>query len=169
MNPPQLIKYLDTHTGRNVEPTERIHSYAIRTGVVIQVSAMQMTVLLAIAERAIRIDLETSIESGKILCAAAVVEQYGNSETHTFRGDEREMLEGLTRLVRDSDPDIITGYNIDNFDLPKIKERMEALEDRKDRLTRAILAGWGRVPATEEACTAGSMSTFTSITSCSSP
>ena len=53
------------------------------------------------------------------------------------------MLEGLTRLVRDSDPDIITGYNIDNFDLPKIKERMEALEDRKDRLTRAILAGWG--------------------------
>ena len=102
-------------------------------------------------------DLETSIESGKILCAAAVVEQNGKSETHTFRGDEREMLEGLTRLVRDSDPDIITGYNIDNFDLPKIKERMEALEDRKDRLTRAILAGWGRVPATEEACKGGGM------------
>ena len=97
-------------------------------------------------------DLETSIETGRILCAAAVVEQNGESETHTFRGDEREMLEGLTRLVRDSDPDIITGYNIDNFDLPKIKERMEELEDSKDRLTRAMLAGWGRVPVTEEAC-----------------
>ena len=100
-------------------------------------------------------DLETSIESGHILCAAAVVEQNGKSETHTFRGDEREMLEGLTRLVRDSDPDIITGYNIDNFDLPRIKERMEAHEDGNDKLTRAILAGWGRIPVTEEACKGG--------------
>ena len=100
-------------------------------------------------------DLETSIESGRILCAAAVVEQNGESETHTFKGDEREMLEGLTRLVRDSDPDIITGYNIDNFDLPKIKERMEELEDSKDRLTKAALAGWGRIPITEGACKGG--------------
>ncbi len=100
-------------------------------------------------------DLETSIESGKILCAAAVVEQNGQSETHTFRGDEREMLEGLTRLVRDSDPDIITGYNIDNFDLPKVKERMQDLEERNDKLTRAVLAGWGRIPITEEACKGG--------------
>jgi len=100
-------------------------------------------------------DLETSIESGKILCAAAVVEQHGQSETHTFRGDEREMLEGLTRLVRDSDPDIITGYNIDNFDLPKVKERMQDLEERNDKLTRAVLAGWGRIPITEEACKGG--------------
>ena len=100
-------------------------------------------------------DLETSIESGHILCAAAVVEQNGKSETHTFRGDEREMLEGLTRLVRDSDPDIITGYNIDNFDLPRIKERMEAHENSGDRLTRAALAGWGRIPITEEACKGG--------------
>ncbi len=100
-------------------------------------------------------DLETSIESGHILCAAAVIEQNGKSETHTFRGDEREMLEGLTRLVRDSDPDIITGYNIDNFDLPRIKERMEAHEDGNDKLTRAILAGWGRIPITEGACKGG--------------
>ncbi len=100
-------------------------------------------------------DLETSIETGKILCAAAVVEQNGQSETHTFRGDEREMLEGLTRLVRDSDPDIITGYNIDNFDLPKVKERMQDLEERNDKLTRAVLAGWGRIPITEEACKGG--------------
>ena len=100
-------------------------------------------------------DLETSIESGRILCAAAVVEQNGQSETYRFRGDEREMLEGLTRLVRESDPDIITGYNIDNFDLPKIKERMKALEDSKDQLTRASLAGWGRIPITEEACKGG--------------
>ena len=100
-------------------------------------------------------DLETSIESGHILCAAAVIQQNGKSETHTFRGDERKMLEDLTRLVRDSDPDIITGYNIDNFDLPKIKERMEELEDGNDKLSRAILAGWGRVPVTEEACKGG--------------
>ena len=100
-------------------------------------------------------DLETSIESGRILCAAAVVQQNDTSNTHTFSGDEREILEGLTRLVRDSDPDIITGYNIDNFDLPKIKERMESLGNKQDKLSRAVLAGWGRIPITEESCKGG--------------
>jgi len=97
-------------------------------------------------------DLETSITGGQILCAAAVVQRGGSSKTHTFDGEERDILEGLTRLVRESDPDIITGYNIDNFDLPKIRERMEALEDRRDVFSRAALAGWSRIPVTEDAC-----------------
>ena len=34
-----------------------------------------------------------------------------------YRGSEAEILEGLTATVQATDPDIITGYNIDNFDL----------------------------------------------------
>ncbi len=100
-------------------------------------------------------DLETSIENGRILCAAAVIQRGDKTESHTFDGDEWGILAELTRLVRESDPDIITGYNIDNFDLPKIRERMEALQPRGEIMDRAELAGWGRVPITEEACKGG--------------
>jgi len=39
------------------------------------------------------------------------------------------MLRGWRDFVRDVDPDIITGYNIVNFDLPYIIERAEFLKD----------------------------------------
>jgi DNA polymerase I len=63
-------------------------------------------------------DLETSVKHNTILCAAAVIDRSGERKTHEFIGSEKEIMEGLTRLVRDEDPDFITGYNIDNFDLP---------------------------------------------------
>ncbi len=100
-------------------------------------------------------DLETSIEHGTILCAAAVIDRPAAPEeerrsTHTFQGKEREIMAGLTRLVRESDPDIITGYNIDNFDLPKIDSRAKNMSRSGAPLDRAELAGWGRVPYTEK-------------------
>ena len=91
-------------------------------------------------------DLETSIAEETILCAAAVVQRGKERTEHTFRGSEREILEGLARLVRESDPDIITGYNIDNFDLPRIESRMKALARGSNIESAAELFGWGRVP-----------------------
>ena len=42
--------------------------------------------------------------------------------------DEKEMLKAWQRYVIEVDPDIITGYNIVNFDIPYIIERAEALK-----------------------------------------
>ena len=90
------------------------------------------------------IDLETSIATNDILCAAVVIDRGGERTEHVFRGDERtEILEPICQLVRDQDPDIITGYNIDNFDLPRILERTEALTKKDEK---SNLFGWGRVP-----------------------
>lgn len=96
-------------------------------------------------------DLETSIRHPTIYCAAAIT-QFGDGrrESRIFSGDERTMMAELTAYVRDRDPDIITGYNIDNFDLPRLQQRQqdhaggrnEAEEDEAGRLF-----GWGRVPA----------------------
>ncbi len=41
-----------------------------------------------------------------------------------FFEDEKEMLNGLIDIIKGYDPDIITGYNINNFDLPYILDRM---------------------------------------------
>ena len=40
-----------------------------------------------------------------------------------FSGPEKEILTGLTELIRKEDPDIITGYNIDNFDIGRVVDR----------------------------------------------
>ena len=94
------------------------------------------------------LDLETSVKHNTILCAAVVIDRGGSRTEHEFRGAEKDILEGMTRLVRDEDPDFITGYNIDNFDLPRIIERAEENSGRS-RFEQAALCGWGRVPAIE--------------------
>jgi DNA polymerase I len=37
---------------------------------------------------------------------------------------EKEMMERFVEIIKEYDPDIITGYNINNFDMPYILERM---------------------------------------------
>lgn len=96
-------------------------------------------------------DLETSIAHDTILCAAAVVEDMGTGERshHTFAEDEETILKQLTSLIRDSDPDIITGYNIDNFDMGRIVDRAN-LVSKKNKSLKAETMGWGRVTLSEE-------------------
>ena len=91
-------------------------------------------------------DLETSITHDTILCAAVVIDRAGEREEHALQGEESQLLESLTRIVRESDPDIITGWNIDNFDLPRIGMRRDVLASKSDVSRGAELFGWGRVP-----------------------
>ena len=96
-------------------------------------------------------DLETSIEHETVLCAAACVEHLGSGERQTFefRGTESDILEGLTRAVHATDPDIITGYNIDNFDLPRLADRTVVLQRGRGWEGTNALFGWGRAPRME--------------------
>ena len=41
---------------------------------------------------------------------------------------ETELLERWAEFIREADPDIITGYNIQNFDLPYVINRSAALK-----------------------------------------
>ena len=96
-------------------------------------------------------DLETSIEHETVLCAAACVEHLGSGERQTFefRGTESDILEGLTSAVHATDPDIITGYNIDNFDLPRLADRTAVLQRGRGWEGTNALFGWGRAPRME--------------------
>ncbi|WIA42723.1 hypothetical protein OEZ86_008668 [Tetradesmus obliquus] len=66
-------------------------------------------------------------------CAAIV-----GAEVMSFES-EAEMLNRWTSLVLETDPDIITGYNINNFDLPYLFERAKALRVDGDAHQ------WGRI------------------------
>ena len=96
-------------------------------------------------------DLETSIAHNTVLCGAAWIEnmENGTRQEFSFIGTESHILEQMTLVVRANDPDIITGYNIDNFDLPRLFERTEVLAKKVEWRKRAQLFGWGRVPQIE--------------------
>lgn len=83
-------------------------------------------------------DLENSVEHDFIYCICAVVSE-GETvrECEPITGSEKEIIVKFGELIRKEDPDVITGYNIDNYDIRKIKERAEAI-----KLTDAM--PWGR-------------------------
>ena len=63
-------------------------------------------------------------------CLPIVGSQVINSDT------EEEMLTKWSQFIRDTDPDIITGYNIANFDIPYLMNRAKALQNRHPTLKR---------------------------------
>ncbi|MCI4326399.1 MAG: DNA polymerase II [Thermoplasmata archaeon] len=74
-------------------------------------------------------DIENSIRNRTIFCICGVVARAdGTRGTFRFGGpDERGTLQEFARIIREEDPDVITGYNIGGYDLPLLLERAEAL------------------------------------------
>ena len=112
---------------------------------------VQATEPFAVPYTVFSFDLETSIEHETVLCAAACVENLGTGERQVFQysGEEQDILEGLTATVLATDPDIITGYNIDNFDLPRLADRTGVLQRGRGGEGTMALFGWGRAPRLE--------------------
>ncbi|MGI0150649.1 MAG: DNA-directed DNA polymerase, partial [Thermoplasmata archaeon] len=73
-------------------------------------------------------DIENAIRERTIFTICGVVERPGAPE-ESFRlaGEEREVLEGFFRKIRDVDPDVLTGYNIGGYDIPLLLERARTL------------------------------------------
>ncbi|KDE60611.1 DNA polymerase [Halostagnicola sp. A56] len=73
-------------------------------------------------------------------------------EVRSF-ADEEAMLEAFLDYVDDTDPDILTGWNFEDFDCPYFLDRLEVLEgphhdydlnpDRLSRVDEVWRSGWG--------------------------
>ena len=76
-------------------------------------------------------DVETSLKERKIFCICCVLKKGDKVDGRQFSGEgpggERKMIEDFSRFIEDSDPDVITGYNIDGFDIPQIIQRAAAM------------------------------------------
>ena len=82
-------------------------------------------------------DIENSIRDEHLYTICYVVDNgQGLEERPALVGTEREIIEGFTKAIRDEDPDVISGYNIDNYDIPKIIERA--------KVNRIESLPWGR-------------------------
>jgi len=87
-------------------------------------------------------DVETSLKEPRIFCICCVVKKGEKLEGRQFPGDgpggEKKMIEDFVKYIHEVDPDVITGYNIDGFDIPQIIQRANAL--------RMPEMSWGRYP-----------------------
>jgi len=88
--------------------------------------------------RILSFDIENSIEHDYIYTICAVTEEDGIYKTcEPITGNEKDIITRFSDLIRKEDPDIITGYNIDNYDIKKISDRAQ-FNKMKDALP------WGR-------------------------
>ena len=75
-------------------------------------------------------DIENAIETrnneqyGNILVIGYSIFDGTSWEKGAIRGSEEDILWGFNKLVTSKDPDVVTGYNIDGYDLPVVKYRM---------------------------------------------
>lgn len=125
--------------------------YPVDVTIACHVNDLQASEPFQVPFRLFSFDLETSIEHETVLCAAAWIEDMasGKRQSFSYKGDEASILRALTDIVRKHDPDIITGYNIDNFDFPRLADRTSALTRKKDWKAQSELLGWGRAPILE--------------------
>ncbi|MFW6318255.1 MAG: 3'-5' exonuclease, partial [Halorubrum sp.] len=74
-----------------------------------------------------------------------------NFEVRTFE-EEAAMLDAFVEYIDDTDPDLLTGWNFEDFDAPYVLDRLEVLDDGSqydlsvDRLSRigeVWRSGWG--------------------------
>ncbi len=69
-------------------------------------------------------DIENSIETREIYCICYEVRENGQTiKEGKLSGQEGQIIQDFVQAISDSDPDLITGYNIDGYDLPLLDER----------------------------------------------
>ena len=88
--------------------------------------------------RVLSFDIENSVLHDYIFTICAVVWENGKiKECEPIVGTEKDIIKGFGDLIRKEDPDVITGYNIENYDIKKIVERA-TVHKMQDELR------WGR-------------------------
>ncbi len=94
------------------------------TNIVLEVTKIEPIEPFKPRLRILSLDIENSLKDSRIFCiCCAFRNQNGTVEYRTMSGDEAEIIKGFAALIQELDPDVITGYNIDNFDIPIILER----------------------------------------------
>lgn len=65
-------------------------------------------------------DIENSIKDGTIYTICYAMHDGESMAGDSLSGTEKEILSGFEKAIQKHDPDIITGYNIDGYDIPQI-------------------------------------------------
>ena len=106
---------------------EQVEDEAYKTDIVINAERFENIKAFHPKLKILSFDVETSLREPKIFTICCVVKSEGKVEGRSFFGDEKKMIQDFTEFIIQTDPDVITGYNIDGFDIPQILQRAAAL------------------------------------------
>ncbi|HTY46502.1 MAG TPA: DNA polymerase domain-containing protein [Methanomassiliicoccales archaeon] len=77
-------------------------------------------------------DVENSITDGHLYTICYFIRDHGGLHPgEPIWGTEKEIVEQFTAAIQKEDPDVLTGYNIDGYDIPTIMERARKAGIRK--------------------------------------
>jgi len=107
--------------GENAE--EEKNNYT--TDLVIKIKTVKKTEDFNPELKIFSFDIENSISTREIFVIGYSIYFDGKIREGSLTGGEKEILKGFNELVQKEDPDIITGYNIDGYDMPLLEERMK--------------------------------------------
>jgi DNA polymerase I len=106
---------------------EQVEDKAYKTDIVVNAERFENIKAFHPKLKILSFDVETSLREPKIFTICCVVKSDGEVEGRSFFGDEKKMIQDFTDFIVQTDPDVITGYNIDGFDIPQIRQRAAAL------------------------------------------
>lgn len=128
----------DNDMGSCIRVTGDITDGMYSTDIIMKMSSFENIEAFDPGLRILSFDIENSIAHDFLYTVCAVIEEdnvYRNCEP--IVGSEKDIITKFAELIQNEDPDVITGYNIDNYDIRKMQER--ALYNKmKDALA------WGR-------------------------
>src|SRR4030066_195026 len=119
---------------------EEFEDRTYRTDIVVKAERFEPIKPFRPRLRVLSFDVETSLKEPKIFTICCYAKDGGEVTSKRFFGDERRMFEDFSKFIDEYDPDVITGYNIDGFDIPQILQRLQALRMQPPQ--------WGRYPGT---------------------
>jgi len=119
--------FYDMDMGSCIRVVGEITEGSYNTDLVVKMSSFENIDSFDPGLRILSFDIENSIEHEFIYTICAVIGEDGAiRECSPLVGTEKEIITGFSELIRKEDPDVITGYNIDNYDIRKIVERAKA-------------------------------------------
>jgi DNA polymerase elongation subunit (family B) len=67
-------------------------------------------------------DIENSIKTQQLYVIGYTIKFKDKEKNGSITGEPTDILKRFIEVVRENDPDIITGYNIDGYDLPFLSD-----------------------------------------------
>lgn len=119
--------------GKSVEKAE-YPGYGV--DIIIQAEEFSKTEDFKPELKVLSFDIESSIKNSNIWCICFAYREGESLKYERLHGEESEILRSFFDRVSKLDPDVITGYNIDGFDIPKIIDRCKVHHIEKRQ--------WGR-------------------------
>lgn len=108
------------------EGGERKTKQPYRTDLVFDATRLSPIDPFPVNLRVLSIDIE-NLRSNQIICIGLVREYDGKIEESILDGAEKSILEKFRKIILEEDVDVVSGYNICNYDIPLIVGRSELL------------------------------------------